>query len=269
MRIACLILLLTGAYPLVRGWLATRLTSLIHAYYWTLGSWVGWLAAVIFADTPTAAPAWSYLALCLTGCAGVAVLGARRPGVTAWNFVVLALLAVDLLPLVQGLLRSQGSEIDVFHRACVAATIAVGILNYLPTRLGPAVCLLALGLGLVTSARVQHSEPSHEWIGYCMVALVPWLAYAVLKVRPSGLSEFDSLWQTFRDSFGLVWGQRLREQFNRAAAHAGWPVTLGWRGLRPAASTPEASEPLATLHALMKRFGTEEDRQSAGEQLPS
>jgi len=32
------------------------------------------------------------------GCAGVAVLGARRPGMTAWNFVVAGLLAVLLLP---------------------------------------------------------------------------------------------------------------------------------------------------------------------------
>jgi hypothetical protein len=38
-----------------------------------------------------------YLALCLTGCVGVAVLGARRPGVGAWDFVLLGLLAVLLL----------------------------------------------------------------------------------------------------------------------------------------------------------------------------
>ena len=33
----------------------------------------------------------------------MAVLGARRPGVTAWNFVVAGLLAVLLRPLFEGL----------------------------------------------------------------------------------------------------------------------------------------------------------------------
>ena len=66
--------------------------------------------------TQTATAAWpgsrvaalGYTALSLTGCAGVAVLGARRPGVGPWNFVLLGLLAVMLLPLAEGLL-SRGA----------------------------------------------------------------------------------------------------------------------------------------------------------------
>ena len=33
---------------------------------------------------------------------------------------------------------------------------------------------------------------------------------------------------SFRDSWGLMWSQRFREQFNRAAENAGWPITLRW-----------------------------------------
>ena len=75
-------------------------------------------------------------------------------------------------------------------------------------------------------------------------------------------SEFDGLWLGFRDRFGFVWGQRLREQFNISAKHAGWPTILRWQGLRllPGQSLPAPetqSEMLTTLQALMKRFGQE------------
>ena len=50
-------------------------------------------------------------------------------------------------------------------------------------------------------------------------------------------AEIDELWLDFRDRFGLFWGQRVREQFNRSAVNAGWPVYLAWRGLRLAVST--------------------------------
>ena len=53
---------------------------------WAGGAWAAWVATT-WAPGPLA----TYLALCLSACAGVAVLGARRPGVTAWNFVVAGL----------------------------------------------------------------------------------------------------------------------------------------------------------------------------------
>jgi hypothetical protein len=67
----------------------------------------------------------------------------------------------------------------------------------------------------------------------------------------------------FRDRFGLVWAQRAREQFNRAAFHAGWSIVLRWGGLRlrTGAMPPDSSkqeEIIATLRALLKRFGPDE-----------
>src|SRR5581483_6960992 len=231
-----------------------------------------WFAAALFSsDTlPSAADAWRYIALSLTGCAAVAVLGARRPGVAAWNFVVLALLAVNLLPLVDGVLRGQGVQIDAFHKTCVAVAIAVGVLNYLPTRLGPAMALLAFGLALGLTGFMLPSESKQQVsIDFWAVACAPWLGYATLRTPTGRLSEFDKTWRTFRDRFGMVWGLRLREQFNRAAAHAGWQLVLTWRGLRALGKLEQQPQPekdgdaLTTLQALMKRFGTEEDRLTA------
>ena len=77
--------------------------------------------------------------------------------------------------------------------------------------------------------------------------------------RPRPPSEFDKLWRNFRNRYGLVWAARVREQFNRAAANAGWPVHLYWQGLHvrqgesmPAAATQD--EIVKMLQALLKRF---------------
>src|SRR5437879_6552844 len=94
------VVLLLGGYPLIPGWQANRRTPLLHAVNWAIGAWVLWAWACWQAARPgaDAAPA-SYLALCFTACAAVAVMGARRPGAGAWNFVVVGFLAVELLPL--------------------------------------------------------------------------------------------------------------------------------------------------------------------------
>src|SRR5262245_12244832 len=97
-------LYLTGAYPLWRAWRANRRTSLFQAVHWMIAAWLAWGGLLILEALEGAAPdhpTARYLALGLTGCAGVAVLGARRPGVGAWNFVLAGLLTVILLPLAE------------------------------------------------------------------------------------------------------------------------------------------------------------------------
>ena len=79
------------------------------------------------------------------------------------------------------------------------------------------------------------------------------------QCRPPAPSRFDRLWLDFRDRYGLLWGQRVREQFNRAAHNAGWPVMLFWQGLRLHAAAELPDEPtqqeiLDTLVALLQRF---------------
>src|SRR5438105_232827 len=133
-----------GAYPLWRAWRANRRTSLVHAVNWTIISWAAWgLAwATDFLYPPALAVVARYGALCLTGCAGVAVLGARRPGVGAWNFVVVGLLAVMLLPLAEATVAGGSLHLAGPRIVFVAGTLAVIVLNYLPTRLGPAAACL-------------------------------------------------------------------------------------------------------------------------------
>src|SRR4051794_17756783 len=85
---------ISSAGPLIFAVWSNRMTALFHTLLWVIAAWLAWLISA-----GTQLPSANYCALALTGCAGVAVFGARRPGVSAWNFVVLGLLVVLLLPL--------------------------------------------------------------------------------------------------------------------------------------------------------------------------
>jgi hypothetical protein len=263
------LMFLSGAYPLWLAWRGNRRTTLLQAVNWSAAAWLGWVGMVALNGQGAARGEMArYLALCLTGCAGVAVLGARRPGVGAWNFVVLGLLAVMLLPVGQWLVLG-GRPLDVVRLLVPAGTVAVAALNYLPTRLAPGALLLGTGCGWEL---VTLGEPSlaGEWLrpGWLCVAAAPWAAWLNCVVAPPPAAEFDRLWLGFRNRFGLVWGQRVREQFNRAAANAGWPVQLYWQGLALLAGSaapeqPTQEEIVQTLRLLLRRFHTD-----AGEDTP-
>ena len=246
------IILLSDLFPFVSAIRANWGTPLIHALSWALAAWLGWAGVVATQSyLGMEAPALRWLALALTGCAGMAVLGARRPGAGAWHFVVLALLAILLLPLGQ----ARGDvPLHPVWIALLAAAAAVIPFNYLPTRLGPAALALAVGCGLETAALVVSRDALGELVtgARLLVALSPWIGWALLKSRRPARSEFDRLWVGFRDRYGLTWSLRTQEQFNRSAANADWTSRLGWRGLR--GSSCHQVEEQKALRALLKRF---------------
>jgi hypothetical protein len=255
MQTAYSILAATALYPLWRAWRANRGTALGHALLWGGAAWAAWLAAFLSGD----ATLGRYVALSLTGCAGVAVLGARRPHVGAWDFVVASLLLVLLLPVAQGWGRPA---LSLPYQAFLIVTVVFGWLNYLPTRLLPAALVFGAGAG-AELAKLCGAEVGETPLGVarCLTALSPWVGLACFARGPGAASAVDREWLWFRDRFGVVWGQRSREQFNRAAANAGWPVALSWHGLdsAPEKASPSEEEMLATLRAVLKRFGTREE----------
>jgi hypothetical protein len=266
-------LFLTAAYPLLQAWRHYRRTSLAHAVLWTSVAWLGWSALLFFAlplalRSPSAFVAGRYAALCLIGCAGVAVLGARQPGAGAWNFVVLGLLAVFLLSWAEGFLTGSEVEIGPVRAIFLAGTLGVVVLNYLPTRLGPAAMLLATGctwefwnlLRPDTGKAAPLHFPADLALSGAFLGVAVWSAWATIRFRPAPPSAVDQLWRDFRDAYGLFWAARLRDQFNRSAVHAGLGVELRWRGLTNVAraAPPDASQAAASLEllqALLKRFG--------------
>jgi hypothetical protein len=253
---------LSSAYPVARAWLANRSTSMVHASSWAVAAWFAWLSALLLEGASGAATV-RYLALCLTGCAGIAVLGARRPIAGAWNFVLLALLGVQLLPLLENALLST-PLLDPLRLIFAAGTVLVGVLNYLPTRFGLAITLVGASCFLVLLGLAGLPENAEHrffftYVSGWLLTAACWSAYFARRLRWGEDVIFDREWLLFRDRFGLMWGQRVREQFNRAAANAGWPVYLRWRGLRKTArdvtlSAADQAAIVDTLRGILKRF---------------
>ena len=125
--------------------------------------------------------------------------------------------------------------------------------------------LLAIGCGLEMWQMDGSNRSENLGWGVAelgLVSIAPWAAWASFRLRSASGTEFDRLWLAYRDRYGFVWGQRMREQFNRAASHAGWPVVLRWKGLHAmrAEGSPASDALLATLRTVVKRFGPTEER---------
>jgi len=261
-----LLVFVTDVFPFWRAVRAHRGTTLVSSILWGFAALMAWITAVLIdvLQPKLESTLPGYLALGLTGCASMAVLGARRPGAGAWNFVILGLLAVMLFLWLEGRLAEDDLILQRVRTVFLASTVTIGVLNYLPTRLAAASVLLALGcageLSIISgSESLQKALVPARNFSRLMVALVPWVAYARLRWQHLPGPEFDKLWLRFRNNYGLVWAQRLREQFNQSVKHSNWPVILRWQGLcvipgeRPA-SDEDRQEMLANLRALMKRF---------------
>jgi hypothetical protein len=161
------------------------------------------------------------------------------------------------LPLVEGWIIGARS-LDTLRLSFLAATLAVGIGNYLPTRFLFAALAAFIGaagwLLIVLDLDPTRFQNNGFVLSLRFVTLVvPWLALAAWPWRFG--NELDLAWRSFRDRHGFVWGERTREQFNRAAEHAGLPIRLGWRSMRGTASDEEIAAAKALFERLTQRFG--------------
>ena len=147
----------------------------------------------------------------------------------------------------------------------LAATLAVGILNYVPTCVGLAalflfgVCAIEC---LVLFTAIFDPGPRIMDLVHVSLLVVPWLALAFWRHRGGDARALDRLWLDFRDRFGVFWAQRVRDQYNRSAAHARLPGYLHWRGWQSDAGAEPCTEEqvsamAALLMTLLKRFDDE------------
>jgi len=203
---------------------------------------------------------WSlmpYVALSLSSCAGMAVLGARRPLNGPWNFIVVSLLAILLLPIAEG-----WGQLNLSAGRIGFLIVTLSIIGFIYglTRLGLPALVFLSGCGCVVGTMIEAAGNAYTLdsfvgkLGLSMIAGSPWLAILLVLTQKTPTTVFDQLWRDFRDQFGMIWALRVRDQFNRSAKNANWPVQLGWSGLKSRADW-DISIAVATLEALLKRFG--------------
>lgn len=270
-------LLLLALVPVVRCRRALRCTTLTHACGWAgaaLLVWSGSLAASAVLETSFWLSHVRYLAAAAGMCPFVAVLGARRPGVRPWNFVVVAMLLVLAMPSLESLGWAAPTRLslDGPRSLFTALVLSVGILNYLPTRYAPAMLLFAVAeisqlapLSVWTQQRVR--SPEVHW-NVAAVALLGALSVAWARAAEGerfNRSAADRLWRAYRDLFGLVWGRRLQDRFNARAKESDLPLRLVWTGFRRTSLSVATwseerahKEAVRILRTLLTRFASPE-----------
>ncbi|MFT4554813.1 MAG: hypothetical protein ACI93T_002020 [Porticoccaceae bacterium] len=213
-----------------------------------------------------------YLAAVVLLCPGIAVLGARRPGASAWAFFV-------LLPLVLVLMWPAVASFQVARLADsieieVPALVGFGIVlimsggNYFGTRYTMSTLYYAAAIVLVVapmSVAAPDFFPERSMARF-MAALGFLLAIGEASSRSNAapndeISRFDVLWFDFMDSFGMVWAKRVMDRVNESARHEKWTMQLELHGFVPLAESPSAEELLRTeeriehtFRWLLKRF---------------
>lgn len=190
-----------------------------------------------------------YAAAVGTFCPLMAVLGAKRPQDHGWQWVVASLWLVLLVPAGQSLIASTGQRLELFAvwKILLVALIALGLLNYLPTRFAAAATLFAMGQTLLLGPFLWHGGHAATWR---LMALAIFLGSAgvICALSLRGCSEaglgndaspalprLNQRWRMFRDGWGAFWGLRIMQRVNQTAELSQWPVRLHWwTGFEPA-----------------------------------
>jgi hypothetical protein len=268
--IAASLTLAVGMGVLLRWRAAIWQTTLQSAWWWSLAALLAWslveLSAVFrpSAAGSTTFAAFRAAAISLSLCPVIALLGAKRPQVGPWNFVVLSLWGILILPAAEGLLLHPGQPIllGTLRSWFAVVPVLLLVLNYGGTRFWLAVLLLAGGqLSALSAYGLPHFPVAPDVLsiaGLVMTLLALVAAHCTTgKRRPADL---DHLWFDFRDAFGAFWALRVIERMNAAARQHGWNTDLAWSGFhtqdaRPLPDSSDlAAEQLSTFKGLLRRF---------------
>lgn len=218
-------------------------------------------------------------------CPLMAVLGAKRPQNRGWQWIVLSLLVVLTIPGIQSLLNDPTARLVLpgIWQGFLWLLIAMGLLNYMPTRHWLAALPFAIGQVCLLSEYLFPSRQSDESIiswGYYLLASaagIVWLQS--LSKRSVQLEEGQHVerlvpqlqrWLRFRDGWGAFWTARLMARVNQTAELQQWPIRLWPSGFKAVDENAdvEITEELAasvekTLDALLWRFERVESNEKA------
>lgn len=146
------------------------------------------------------------------------------PAVTAWNR--------DLRPTP---LRLETPMVVGY-----ALVLVMGAGNYLGTRFAIA-ALFAAGASFTIvwplselGERYPTANSTLHAAATIAVSIATWLgARQAAKIRSVSPNPLSTVWNDFRDFFGIVWGRRVMDRVNHTAQQESWPVRLQFDGFVP------------------------------------
>jgi hypothetical protein len=211
----------------------------------------------------------------LAVCPAMSLLGAKRPQHGVWQLIVASLAVVIAMPALSAWLVRPGSlpDVHLLSRGFLALLAAVGWMNFLATRNGPAATLVAAGqlavirpfLPGVATDRVLPQD-SLDCFGASLLAAGALLAAALPLVRSRALAtnaadavsrSIDPPFLALRETLGAAWALRIAERFDSVASERGWPCRLSFRGVEVGGDPSDESwhrDALRAFKALMQRF---------------
>jgi len=249
---ALALLLAAGGFatlPRVRGTTLTAPTLWWIAAATAIAAVEAMLATQHADPTTLSASLWRYTAAVGTFCPLTAILGAKRPQDRGWQWVVASLWLVLLVPVAQAIASPGGTQLELFGawRWLLWGFIAMGLLNYLPTRFALSALFVAAGQVILLSAPTgiaQNLSPTTRIAAATALFLTACGLASLSRFRapPSTLPQ-TTRWLAFRDAWGAFWALRVLQRVNQTAELSDWPVRLQWNGF----VSTEAAAPPATL----------------------
>ena len=237
-------------------------------------------------------PVIQYASACTGFCPVMAVLGAKRPQDGPWQWIVLSLWIVLVLPALQFILLPAGPRFELFAawKIFLIGLMSLGLLNWLPTKYWLAGCCFSAGqlalfwetltathaVGPLSSGTSHSWYSLGSWLFFATFVLVTLISALSMKEVPTDrptlegpdsqgdLSPLNRRWREFRDRYGSFWGLRILQRVNQTAAISQWPVRLQWSGfeaLKPSdpikkhtVTSAQLTEIERTLYNLLRRF---------------
>ncbi len=260
-RLISVVLWIMGVSAIAWRWPGLRGTTLLAPVVWVVIALTTVAALALIAPLPASTEPekltlrWHwYLAATSTFCPPMALFGAKRPQHGPWQFIVISLWLVLLLPAIDfGTARGGGTAVGLHPAQAwfLAGLVFMAASNYLPTR-------FAVSSLLFTSAQVcllLGFQPLTIPLALSVGAI---LMVCLQGTPPRTVPPLDRVWLDFRDAFGVVWGLRVQQRVNQSAEMHGWNARLNWHGFtsRDGGSiSPQTEKALRnSLNNVLRRF---------------
>jgi hypothetical protein len=248
----------------------------LFAWYWSFTAAVGLLTALILAQpavalTPATISGMQYLAAILMLTPAVCMLGARRPGVSAWQwFVVLPMIFVLAWPAAIQIVNSNGRSPVQLSLPALSGGILAAIMSAAPG-LGRGMTipsLLQLTAALLAASPVIPLLAQTTWLFAAAIPvqlLSTILTGNCLRHHESQLQTATTLqqkttilWLLFQDLYGMIWAQRLMQRAAEFERSEKWKCSLTIDGFTSLSSDTETNSAIAdalpAFRWLLARF---------------
>ncbi len=242
--------LLLVAWRTYRMTTITRATTATGARVWAIVAIVACLITAVcrldvVAVTPRIGSVLQYLSAVLLLTPLIHMLGARRPGITAWPwFVILPLIIVLQWPAASELMGDTSDAAVKIPSPTVIGFLFVLLMgsgNYFGTACTSSMLCGAAGATLIVLPVTEWAAFSNEWLfplGCAMLAIAAALLPRRFFLRDNSAVPPSQLWSDFRDLYGIAWSKRVMDRVNQFAERENWDTRMTLDGFQPVPAEP-------------------------------